>query len=158
LSVVRCPGFVRHSDGWPTLGPLLDSSAKGFAVLRVASNVPVPTTAIDRYNGAVIMESTDLTVQILIDIRDEIKGTNAEVKQLKEETKQLKEETKKGFAEMGRRIDQTNRQLLTTETRLATEISALRAGYDDGAAERRELRDRVTRCERDIEELRQRLG
>ncbi|HEY5939098.1 MAG TPA: hypothetical protein VIU61_30810 [Kofleriaceae bacterium] len=92
------------------------------------------------------MESTDLTLQVLIEIREQIRATNTKVDT--------------GFAAMndrlegvGRRIDQTNRQLLVTEARLATEISALRGTQHDSLIE---LRERVVRCERDIEELRQR--
>ena len=94
------------------------------------------------------MESTDLTLQVLIDIREQIKETNTNV-----ETgfAAMNKRLEIGFADLGRRIDQTNRQLLVTEARLATEISALRGTQHDSLSD---LRDRVDRCERDIEELR----
>jgi len=105
------------------------------------------------------MESTDLTVQILIDIREQAKQQQAELKhELKQGLQDLGQridQTNRQLGEVNRRIDQTNRQLVTTETRLAIEISGLRgAQHEDGPA----LRERVERCERDIEELRQRFG
>jgi hypothetical protein len=92
------------------------------------------------------METTDITLQVLIEIREQIANINTSFALL---TKRVDS----GFADLGRRIDQTNRQLLVTEARLATEIGALRGTHDDALIE---LRERVDRCERDIEELRQR--
>ena len=101
------------------------------------------------------MESTDLTVQILIDIRDQLTVTNQRLDTTNERIDAMSRHLGKRIDDLGKRIDQTNRQLITTETRLATEISALRGALvvDDPS-----VLDRLGRCERDIEELRQRLG
>lgn len=92
------------------------------------------------------MDSTnDLSLQVLIEIRNDMRG-------LREAQEQTTRELAQTRQDLGRRIDQTNRQLVTTEIRLATEISALRAAIAD---ERRpDLEERLSQCERDIEELR----
>lgn len=104
------------------------------------------------------MESTDLTVQILIDIRDQLAVTNQRLDTTNERLDAMSSSLGKRIDDLGhhlgKRIDQTNRQLITTETRLATEISALRGALVDDPS----VLERLGRCERDIEELRQRLG
>ncbi len=107
------------------------------------------------------MDSPDITVQVLIQIRDELREfkeqTNARFDKMIAELAG----TNSRIDQTNRKLDQTNRQLLVTEARLSTEISGLRdvvtelrevtSGRETG---RDELRDRVERCERDIAELR----
>lgn len=96
------------------------------------------------------MESSDITVQILIEIRDELRATNARVDGIVVEMQELRKELAQTRHDLSRRIDQTNRQLVSTETRLVTEISALRATVDVD----RDLNNRLERVERDVAELR----
>jgi len=95
------------------------------------------------------MESDDLTIHVLREIRDEIRGTNRRVDNLE--------------AHLTERIDQTNvridrltERVVESEIRTATAITGL-AGTLDGVRDllkdRLDLRDRVERCERDIDEL-----
>jgi predicted nucleic acid-binding Zn-ribbon protein len=105
------------------------------------------------------MDSTnDLTVQILIEMRDELRKTNARLDKLSEDLerslKEVRDEQARTRQDLGRRIDQTNLQLKTTEARIATEISALRAVVTE--RDDRSLEERVSQCERDIVELRTR--
>jgi predicted nucleic acid-binding Zn-ribbon protein len=104
------------------------------------------------------MESTDLTVQILIEIRDQIAQTNHRLDTTNQRLDESRDYLGRRIDDLGRRIDQTNRQLVVTETRLATEISALRGTLHEDQPGPRGLRERVERCERHIDELRQRIG
>jgi hypothetical protein len=92
------------------------------------------------------MPSTDLTLQVLIEIRDEQRKTREEMHQTRETlTQEIKNH--------GRRIDLSNRQMINEVARLTTEMGARH--HDTGVAYR-ELRERVEQCERDILELRER--
>lgn len=107
------------------------------------------------------MESSDITVEILKQIRDVLR-------EFKEQTAVNFARVDVQLAEMNRRIDdtnhkldRTNRHLVNVESRFVVESGALR----DAVSELRDavvdpegtsLRERVTRCERDIAELRQR--
>lgn len=96
------------------------------------------------------MESDDLTVRILIEIRDEIRTTNVRVDDLGRRIDGL-----------GLRIVEVDHRLLESEVRTATRISEQIAATRDLYAllkDRFELRDRVERCERDIDELKHRAG
>lgn len=98
--------------------------------------------------------SPDLTVQVLIQIRDELRD-------FKEQTKAQLAEVNARIDDSNRKIDRTNRQLVNVESRLGTELGALRDAVSelrDAVIEpdRGDLAERVTRCERDIAELRQR--
>jgi chromosome segregation ATPase len=93
------------------------------------------------------MEPTDLTVTILREIRDEIRETNRRL----EETQQHLDQTK----------DELGRHIVESEIRTATAITSLAGAIQDVKSllqERLDLRDRVARCELDIEQIKQRLG
>jgi len=79
---------------------------------------------------------TDLTVQILREIRADIAGISQRVDQTNERLDQTNARMEAGFADLGRRIDLTNRHMLTMEARLSSEISALRAEVHDLRATR----------------------
>ena len=81
------------------------------------------------------MEPSDLTIRVLTDIRDEIRGMRGEVRATNERVDHLEVHLSRELAE----VATTNRQIVTL----------LRDRFD--------LRDRVERCERDIAELKQRL-
>ena len=102
------------------------------------------------------MDESDTTHAILREIRDQLKETNLRVDRLAGELAQTRQDLTGMIQQTNRKLDTTNRQLLTTETRLVIEISGLRSVLVETEPDRRELRDRLEQCERDIAELRQR--
>jgi hypothetical protein len=93
------------------------------------------------------MQSDDITVQILRDIRDEIRNTNARVDLLTDETKV--------------RLDQLGDAVVGSEVRTIAAITALDGtlhAVHDALRSHNDLRDRVERCERDIAEIKHRVG
>ncbi|HEY5935240.1 MAG TPA: hypothetical protein VIU61_11410 [Kofleriaceae bacterium] len=121
------------------------------------------------------MGSDDLTVRILIEIRDEIRATNARIDGTNERVDAL-------GSTLGARIDTTNARIDQLRTELHTEISSVRedlgnriTGVElnlatqmtaligstrdlhDMLADRFDLRDRVERCERAIDDLNRRV-
>ncbi|MBI4817059.1 MAG: hypothetical protein HY791_12425 [Deltaproteobacteria bacterium] len=93
------------------------------------------------------MESGDLTIRILEEIRDELR--------------ELRSDTNKRFDETNGRIDETNRRIVESEVRTATAITALAGTVNDLATHLRattELRPRVENCEREIETLKRRVA
>lgn len=122
------------------------------------------------------MESDDLTVRILIEIRDEIRTTNVRVDDLGRRIDGVREDLGRRIDgvrdDLGRRIDgiglrieevdhENGKRLLESEVRTATRIAEQIAAARDLYAllkDRFELRDRVERCERDIDELKHRAG
>ena len=87
----------------------------------------------------------DITLQVLIDIREEIRGTNKRVDGLQEEVKQTNQ-----------RIDNLGQRVTHSEIRVATAITDLHGSINDVKTmlgEQLDLRDRVASCERDIAEL-----
>lgn len=122
------------------------------------------------------MGSDDLTVRILIEIRDEIRATNARIDGTNQRVDAL-------GTTLGARIDTTNARIDQLRTELHTEIAAVRedlgnriTGVElnlatqmtaligstrdlhDMLADRFDLRDRVERCERAIDDLNRRVG
>lgn len=86
------------------------------------------------------MEPTDITVEILKNIRDEIRETRTELRETRTELSTRIDETR---AELSARIDETNarvdalgRRQVDTEVRLATELTAVAAAV-------REVRDEL---------------
>ena len=102
------------------------------------------------------MGSDDITVQILTDIRDEIRATRTD----------LHDEIRNGLRETNERIDQTNVRLERLEQRVVASEIRIATALTDVAGTVREVRDRlddrwelsarVERCERDIEDLKRR--
>jgi hypothetical protein len=95
------------------------------------------------------MDSSDLTVKILGEIRDEIRTTRSELRD-----------------ELGARIDETNVRLERLEQRVVASEIRVATALTDVAGTVREvrdrlddalhLRDRVSQCERDIADLKRR--
>jgi hypothetical protein len=110
-----------------------------------------------------MMASDDIAVKILIEIRDEIRATNRRV-----------DDTNSRLDGLNQRIDVTNQRLDTglavlrnelgtriveSEMRTGTAIIDMHGTLKDVHVllrDRFDLRDRVERCERDIEELKRR--
>jgi hypothetical protein len=86
------------------------------------------------------MEPTDLTIEILKSIRDEVRGTREQ---------------------LSSRIDALGDRIVESEIRTATAIVELAGTVRDMTGSFRaqaELRPRVERCEQDIEELKRRIA
>ena len=93
------------------------------------------------------MEPTDLTIEILKDIRAGVEKTNERVDALREDT--------------NARLDLLSRRIVESEVRTSTAIVDLAGTVRDMTTVLRTQSDlcpRVERCERDIEELRQRTA
>ena len=111
------------------------------------------------------MEPTDLTIEILKGIRDEIRMTRTELSEridgMRDELSGRIDEVSGRIDEVSGRIDLLSDRVVASEIRTATATtdlagtvremtSVLRAQHD--------LRPRVERCERDIADLRQKTG
>ena len=112
------------------------------------------------------MGSDDLTVRILIEIRDEIRATNARIDGTNERVDALGKT-------LGARIDQLRTELRTeiasvredlsdriTELNFSSQMTALIGStrdVHDMLRDRFDLRDRVERCERAIDDLNRRV-
>ena len=92
------------------------------------------------------MEPTDITIEILKDIREEIRQTNTRLDGTNERIDSVREE-------LSRRIVESEIRTSTAITALAGTVSemtdVLRASHD--------LRPRLERCEQDIVDLKRRL-
>jgi predicted nucleic acid-binding Zn-ribbon protein len=84
------------------------------------------------------MEPTNLTIEILKGIRDEVKGVREEVKSVRDEVKGVREEVKGVRNEVrvtNERVDAIREQQVHSEIRVATELLAvgaeLRGSRDD---------------------------
>jgi hypothetical protein len=109
----------------------------------------VSPTGTDTLERAV--ETSDITVQILRDIRDEIRGTNARLDTTNARLEKLETRVDSGFADVDACFASIDGHL-SAITSLHRDMARLRP-IGDGDA----LVKRVTRCERDIAELKQRI-
>jgi predicted nucleic acid-binding Zn-ribbon protein len=100
------------------------------------------------------MEPSDLTIEILKDIRDEVKSVRDEVRQTNVRLDQTNERLETGLAEVSRRIVESEIRTSTAITELAGTVhemtQVLRAQHDLGP--------RVERCEHDIAALQRIVG
>ena len=101
--------------------------------------------------------SSDLTVQILREIRDEIRSTNRRLDDTRADLSGRMEETNRTLgetrADLSARIDETNKRLGESEVRLATAILDLRTSLvevRDLLKDQLELRHRVERIEQHL--------
>jgi chromosome segregation ATPase len=94
------------------------------------------------------MEPTDLTIEVLKSIRDEVKSVRGEVTSVRDEVKA----TNVRLEELSRRVVESEIRTSTAITDLAGTVremtTVLRAQSD--------LRPRVERCEREIDDLKRR--
>jgi len=89
------------------------------------------------------MSNDDLTVKVLVEIRDEIRQTN------------------RRLDGVDMRLDQQGQRIVESEIRTATAITELHGTMRDIhglLVEQLDLRGRVERCERDIDELKKRVN
>ncbi len=112
------------------------------------------------------VETNDITVQILRDIRDAIVQTNTRLG----ETNTRLDQLNSGQLQLATEVQQTNSRLDQTNSRLdhlysgqlqlATEVYAMGGTLGDIRelfVGRRDLRHRVERCEREIAAIKQRI-
>ncbi|MBA3392368.1 MAG: hypothetical protein H0T89_06975 [Deltaproteobacteria bacterium] len=109
------------------------------------------------------MESDDLTIHVLREIRDEIRSTNQRVDETNVRLDAINTHLGKRIDAMGerldKRIDGMGDRITESEMRTATAITGLAGAIHevrDLLKDRFDLRDRVERCERDIDELKHR--
>lgn len=107
------------------------------------------------------MKPDDITVQILIEIRDEIRSNSQRIDQTNLRLDQTNLRIDMARDELGARIDGLGQRVVESELRTATAIDELGSTMRDVHGllkDRLDLRDRVDRCERDIEDLKRRVG
>jgi chromosome segregation ATPase len=113
--------------------------------------------------------SDEVTVQILVEIRDEIRSTNQQVNELRSEVRTglgaVRSELQAGLgavrSELQTGLAAVRSELLDSEVRMASRVNEQTAATRDLYDMLRgqfDLRDRVERCERDIDELKTRVG
>jgi len=111
------------------------------------------------------MSDDSVTTRVLIEIRDEIRETNARLDQtnvrLDQTNARLDHSTARLETAIERLRDQVKAEFLELEVRQATRVTQqsailldLRAVFDD----RYDLRDRIERCELDIAEMKKARG
>lgn len=95
------------------------------------------------------METSDLTIHVLREIRDKIDGTN-----------QRLDRTNERLERVEMRVDNLTTRMIENDARVATELVEV-AGTNRQILgllrDRFDLRDRVERCEHDIAELKRKV-
>ena len=107
------------------------------------------------------MSSDDLTLRILVDIRDEVRTTREEVRAVEHKLGERIDRLGARIDGLDNKFDGLEHRLTESEIRTATELKAVAGTLQDIKdlfRDRLELRDRVTRCEHDIGELKHRIG
>jgi chromosome segregation ATPase len=107
------------------------------------------------------MESSDITIEILKDIRTEIRETNRRL----DHTNELLDHTNARLDESNERLDsirsELSRRIVESEIRTSTAITALAGTVHEMTEVLRashDLRPRVERCENDIADLKRRIS
>jgi hypothetical protein len=111
------------------------------------------------------MQPTDITTEILIGIRDEIRSTNARLDQTNARLDDMRGELRDEIRTTNSRLDEMraelSKRIVDSEIRTATAISDLAGTVREMTGVLRtqaELRPRVEKCERDIDDLRRRMS
>ncbi|MBI4816814.1 MAG: hypothetical protein HY791_11180 [Deltaproteobacteria bacterium] len=107
------------------------------------------------------MEPSDLTIEILKSIRDEIRETNRRVDVMSAGMGSLGGAIEALRTETIERIDALGRRVVEAEIRTATAITDLAGTVQELSRHIRRssvLDSRVERCERDIDDIKRRLG
>jgi hypothetical protein len=110
------------------------------------------------------MSDDSLTTRVLIEIRDEIRQTNARLDVLSQRVERGFELTNERLEQTNARIDRVRTELkeeirdvnLRTHTRLI-ELNAAATRTNEMLQDRFQLRDRVERCELEIDEIKKRV-
>ncbi len=111
------------------------------------------------------MDSNDITIEILKEIRDEIRNTNGRIDTTNTRIDQTNIQLDQLGHDLEGKIDHLRSDLVTrmaeTEIRTSTalaDVAGTMRDVRDLLRDRFDLRDRVERCERDIDELKHRVG
>ena len=106
------------------------------------------------------MAPTDLTTRILIEIREEQQELRQEFRETKQEIRETKHELRAVEQRIDHLSDDLGRRILESEVRTATAIDELGGTLREvhTLLKDRALHDRVSRCEREIDDLKHRLG
>jgi chromosome segregation ATPase len=103
------------------------------------------------------MSNDDRTLRVLTEIRDEIRSTNTRVDGLRDEIRATNIRVDGLRDELRAGLEATNDRLTESEIRTATAMNETTHAVRDVYVllrDRFDLRDRVERCEREIEALR----
>jgi archaellum component FlaC len=112
----------------------------------------------------IAMETDDLTIRVLVEIRDGVRTLTNRVENVETglEAVGRKVEAVGGNVEaLGGKVDAVGRQVFESEVRTATAITDLHGTMREIHVllkNQLDLRDRVERCEREIDELKKRLS
>ena len=111
------------------------------------------------------MEPTDVTIEILKDIRDEVRQTRTDLSARIDATNGRIDSTNARLdtlrEDLSERIDGLSRRVVESEIRTATAITDLAGAVNQMTGVLRashDLRPRMERCEQDIAELKKRVG
>lgn len=107
------------------------------------------------------MQPTDLTIEILKDIRDEIRGTNARIDDTNARVDGLREDTNARFDETNTRLARLERRQIDADMRVATLLTSVANSIDDVRVmfrEDRAVRGRVDDLDRRVGALERRGG
>ena len=107
------------------------------------------------------MQPTDLTIEILKDIRDEIRGTNARIDDTNSRVDSLREDTNARFDETNTRLARLERRQIDADMRVATLLTSVANSIDDVRVmfrEDRAVRGRVDDLDRRVGALERRGG
>ncbi len=102
-------------------------------------------------------EPVSLSLEVLKEIRDEVRGVRDEVQGVRDEVQGVG----KRVDETNQRLDATNQRIVESEIRTATAITELAGNVKDLTTLLRlqgDIRPRVEQCEKDIIEIRSRLS
>jgi ubiquinone biosynthesis protein UbiJ len=108
-----------------------------------------------------VIGSDDLTTRILVEIREEVRETNRRIDRLELRMDKLEHRVDQLEAGLGQRIDGLANRITESELRTATALTAVAGTIADIHTllkDRLDLRDRVDRCERDIDDLKRRVN
>lgn len=107
------------------------------------------------------MEPTDVTIEILKDIRDEVRQTRIDLSARIDATNERIDATNERIHGTNDRIEGLSRRVVESEIRTATAIADLAGAVNEMTGVLRashDLRPRLERCEQDIAELKKRVG
>ncbi len=105
--------------------------------------------------------ATDLTLEVLKEIREEIRGTNGRVDALAVRVDVLADELRGTNARVDTLREELSRRIVESEIRTSTAIADLAGTVREMTSVLRaanDLRPRVERCEHDIADLRRRVS
>ncbi|MDX2015180.1 MAG: hypothetical protein SFW67_33615 [Myxococcaceae bacterium] len=104
------------------------------------------------------MEPTDLTIEVLKEIRDEGRTTNERINETNKRLDETNERLETGLRELREAL---SRRIVESEIRTTTALTALSAEVREltsSLKQTQDLRPRVTQCEQDLAAIKQRLG